>query len=81
MGHISTSHHLNLYPGPFPSPWVYSAHHVNAYEESETEIVLDMVPTPFHNMREYLKLDNMLNPPGKDDPDWLDLTRELREGG
>ena len=53
-----------MYPGPFPSPWVYSAHHVNAYEESETELVLDMVPTPFHNMREYLRLDNMLHPPG-----------------
>jgi len=49
--------------GPFPSPWVYSAHHINAYEKSDSEIVLDMCPTPFENMREYLKLDNMLNPP------------------
>merc|ERR1712126_283194 len=49
--------------GPFPSPWVYSAHHINAYENSEQEIVLDLCPTPFENMREYLKLDNMLNPP------------------
>ena len=51
--------------GPFPSPWTYSAHHVNAYESSSSEIVLDMTPTPFHNMRDYLKLDNMLNPPGE----------------
>ena len=51
--------------GPFPSPWTYSAHHVNAYEESPSEIVLDMAPTPFQNLRDYLKLDNMLNPPGK----------------
>ena len=49
--------------GPFPSPWVYSAHHINAYEETEDKIILDMCPTPFENMREYLKLDNMLNPP------------------
>jgi len=52
--------------GPFPSPWTYSAHHVNAYEDSDSEIVLDMVPTPFHNMREYLLLDNMLNPPDEE---------------
>ena len=51
--------------GPFPSPWTYSAHHVNAYEESPSEIVLDMAPTPFQNLRDYLKLDNMLNPPGR----------------
>ena len=49
--------------GPFPSPWIYSAHHVNAYEETEDKIILDMCPTPFENMREYLKLDNMLHPP------------------
>ena len=40
--------------GPFPSPWVYSAHHINAYEKSDSEIVLDMCPTPFENMREVL---------------------------
>ena len=55
--------------GPFPSPWTFSAHHVNAYESSPSEIVLDLAPTPFHNMRDYLKLDNMLNPPGERD-DW-----------
>ena len=49
--------------GPFPSPWIYSAHHVNAYEETEDRIILDLCPTPFENMREYLKLDNMLHPP------------------
>ena len=49
--------------GPFASPWSYSAHHINAYESSESEIVLDLCPTPFENMREYLKLENMLNPP------------------
>jgi len=51
--------------GPFPSPWVYSAHHINAYENSKSEIILDMTPTPFDNMRDYLKLENMLNPPAE----------------
>ena len=55
--------------GPFPSPWIYSAHHVNAYEETEDKIILDMCPTPFENMREYLKLENMLNPPEEIDED------------
>ena len=49
--------------GPFTSPWIFSAHHINAYEKSDSEIVLDLSPTPFENMREYLKLENMLNPP------------------
>ena len=49
--------------GPFSSPWIFSTHHVNAYENSATEIILDLAPTPFENMREYLKLDNMMNPP------------------
>ena len=51
--------------GPFPSDWVYAAHHINAYENTASEIILDMIPTPFENMREYLKLENMLNPPAE----------------
>merc|ERR1719481_713867 len=49
--------------GPFPTPWSYSVHHINAYEESDEEIVLDMCPSQFDNLRDYLKMDNMLNPP------------------
>jgi len=53
--------------GPFPTPYTFSTHHVNAYEENTNEIILDMCPTPFENMREYLKLENMINPPEKID--------------
>ena len=51
--------------GPLRAPWVYSAHHVNAYQSGENEIILDLNPTPFDNMRDYLTLDNMMNPPAK----------------
>ena len=49
--------------GPIPSAWTYAAHHINAYENSDSEIILDLTPTPFDNMKDYLKLENMLNPP------------------
>ena len=49
--------------GPFYAPYVYSAHHINAYEDNDQEIILDLAPTPFENFREYLRLDNMMNPP------------------
>merc|ERR1719325_330603 len=55
--------------GPFTAPYAYSAHHINAYEKSDTEIIVDFCPTPFENMREYLKLENMLNPPEEIDED------------
>lgn len=51
--------------GPFSTPWTYSAHHANAYEKTDRELVVDITPTPFENLREYLKLDNMMNPPAK----------------
>ena len=37
--------------GPFASPWVFSAHHINAYENSENEIVLDICLTPLKFMK------------------------------
>ena len=49
--------------GPFSSSYTYSAHHINAFEKNSKEIILDLAPTPFENMREYLKMENMLNPP------------------
>jgi len=49
--------------GPFSTEYTYAAHHANAYEESGSELVLDLTPTPFENLKEYLKLDNMMNPP------------------
>merc|ERR1711936_525017 len=55
--------------GPFRSAWQYSAHHMNAYESSESEIIMDITPTPFENMREYLSLQNMINPPEDESPE------------
>ena len=49
--------------GPYEAPYAYSGHHINAYEKSEEKIVIDFCPTPWENFREYLKLENMLNPP------------------
>jgi len=49
--------------GPFLSAWDYAAHHMNAYEVSETELYVDITPTPFDNLRTYLAWDNMMNPP------------------
>jgi len=47
--------------GPFTTPWVYSAHHINAYEDSEEEIVLDLVPAGF--FFKAFRLEEMLQPP------------------
>jgi len=62
----------------------FSLHHVNAYENGEGEIVLDHIAAPFYAIRDYLKLENMLNPPHFDNPDMYlnmthlgDLTREV----
>jgi len=41
----------------------YSAHHANAYENGDDELIVDIAPTPYNNLRDYLSLDNMLNPP------------------
>jgi len=41
----------------------YSAHHVNAHETSQNEIIIDICPTPYINLRDYLSLNTMLNPP------------------
>ena len=41
----------------------YSAHHANAYENSKKELIVDITPTPYNNLRDYLSLENMLNPP------------------
>ena len=55
--------------GPIRSDWYYAAHHMNAYESSESEIILDITPTPFDNMRTYLEMDNMMNPPADGTPE------------
>jgi len=46
----------------FETEPTYSAHHANAYEDGE-ELVVDLCPTPYINMRDYLSLENQLNPP------------------
>ena len=51
--------------GPFTAPPAYSVHHINAYEKSDSKIVLDFCPSPLENMRDYLLLEKMLNPPEK----------------
>ena len=48
-------------------PWCKSSYLCNSLKENTNEIILDMCPTPFENMREYLKLENMINPPEKID--------------
>ena len=40
----------------------YSAHHANAFEEGD-ELVVDLCPTPYINLKTYLDLENQLNPP------------------
>jgi len=55
---LKTGNTTQLQTGP-----IYSVHHVNAYQTSEKEIILDLCPTPFHNLRDYLKLETMMNPP------------------
>lgn len=57
--------------GPFRSAWQYSAHHMNAYESSESEIIMDITPTPFENMRSYVSLENMMNPPEDGSPELM----------
>ena len=49
--------------GPFTTGYFYAAHHANAYEINSSEIAVDITPTPFENLRDYLILENMLNPP------------------
>jgi len=49
--------------GPFQTEYAYSAHHANAYEANDSKLMVDLVPTPFQNLRDYLLLKNMLNPP------------------
>jgi len=41
----------------------YSAHHANAYETDDDKLIVDIAPTPYENLRDYLSLENMLNPP------------------
>ena len=41
----------------------YSAHHANAYENGNDELIVDISPTPYVNLRDYLALTNQLNPP------------------
>ena len=48
-------------------PWCNCSYLCNSHKENTNEIILDMCPTPFENMREYLKLENMINPPEKID--------------
>jgi len=68
--------------GPFHTDWIFSLHHINAYESSDTEIIVDVTPSPFENMREYLRMENILNPPLEGSPeaevsttDKLEITR------
>ena len=41
----------------------YSAHHANAYETDDNKLIVDIAPTPYNNLRDYLSIENMLNPP------------------
>eukprot|EP00092_Neocalanus_flemingeri_P065782 GFUD01080056.1.p1 GENE.GFUD01080056.1~~GFUD01080056.1.p1 ORF type:complete len:543 (+),score=150.85 GFUD01080056.1:194-1822(+) len=47
----------------FETKPTYSAHHANAYENGENELIVDISPTPYINLRDYLALENQLNPP------------------
>jgi len=47
----------------FDTKPTYSAHHANAYEDGDGKLIVDISPTPYVNLRDYLALDNMLNPP------------------
>ena len=49
--------------GPFVTGYTYGVHHANAYEASSSQIIVDMSPTAFENLRDYFHLENMLNPP------------------
>jgi len=47
----------------FKTKPTYSAHHANAYENEEGHLIIDISPTPYINLRDYLSLKNQLNPP------------------
>ena len=47
----------------FETKPTYSAHHANAYENEKEELIVDISPTPYVNLRDYLALKNQLNPP------------------
>ena len=42
--------------------YVFSLHHANAYEDGD-ELVVDLISNRFENMRDYMKLKDMINPP------------------
>merc|ERR1712002_938124 len=44
------------------SNYVFSLHHANAYE-ARNEVIVDLIGNRFENMRDYMKLKDMLNPP------------------
>jgi len=46
----------------FETEPTYSAHHANAYEDGD-DLVVDLCPTPYINLRTYLELEKQLNPP------------------
>jgi len=79
---LKTGKSTNMTTHPF-----YSAHHVNAYRTTEDELVVDICPTPYENMREYLVLDNLLNPPVEStwvstnkDSEFMRFTINMAEG-
>jgi len=43
--------------------YTFSYHHVNAYETKDGKIITDIIGNQFDGIHEYVKLDNMLNPP------------------
>jgi len=47
----------------FETDPTYAVHHANAYENDKNEIVIDLSPSSYKNLRDYLALENMLNPP------------------
>jgi len=55
--------------GPFHSDWMYAIHHINAYENTENEIILDLCPAPYDFLWKCLLMDKMMNPPEDEDSD------------
>ena len=43
--------------------YTFSYHHVNAYENKDGKIITDLIRNQYDGIHEYVKLDNMLNPP------------------
>lgn len=41
---------------------LFSMHHGNAYEDGD-EVIVDLIKNRFENMRDYMKLKDMMNPP------------------